>query len=55
MNTLNKTNSMHTVSANSTTCNFCNKSVTFSKSDRAWKTTDGQGNVRCYYTVEVAN
>ena len=54
MTSLNKSNEMHTVYANSNTCNFCKKTVVFSKSDRAWKTTNGQGNVRCYYTVEVA-
>jgi len=55
MNTINKSNSLHTVPANSTTCLFCKESVVFSKGLRAWQTTNGQGNVRCYFTVEVNN
>jgi hypothetical protein len=55
MNTINKSNSLHTVPVNSTVCSFCKESVVFSKGLRAYQTTNGQGNVRCYYTIEVAN
>jgi transcription elongation factor Elf1 len=54
MNTIKKTNSMHTVLPNTTTCLFCKESVVYSKSMGHWQTTNGQGNVRCYYTVDVA-
>jgi len=54
MNTIKKVHSLHTVVPNTTTCLFCKESVVYSNSLRAYQTTNGQGNVRCYFTVEVA-